>query len=72
MDRLYTSISTSNWLLAQNITSVGTLVSNRVSLPDEVKHAKNRDEFKSSMYWEQEKGNLALCIYTTNSKSNGK
>ena len=26
MDRLYTSISTSNWLLAQNITSVGTLL----------------------------------------------
>ena len=69
MDRLYTSISTSNLLLAQNITSVGTLASNRVRLPDEVKHAKNRDEFESSMYWEQEEGNLALCIYTTNSKS---
>ena len=55
--------------MAQNITSVGTLVSNRVRLPDEVKHAKNRDEFESSMYWEQEEGNLALCIYTTNSKS---
>ena len=72
MDRLYTSISTSNWLLARNITSVGTLVSNRVRLPDEVRDVKDRDELDSSMHWEQEKGNLALCAYTTKSKSKGK
>ena len=66
MDRLCTSISTAIWLLAQNFTSVGTLVSNLVTLPDEVKDAKNRDEFESSMYWEQEEGNLAFCVYTTN------
>ena len=59
-ERAYTSISTSNWLLAQDIASVGMLVSNRVGLPDEVKDAKNRDEFKSSMYWEQDEGNLAF------------
>ena len=43
MDRLYKSISISNWLLAPKITSVGTLVSNIVSLSDEVKDAKNRN-----------------------------
>ena len=72
MDRLYTSISTSNCLLAQNIASVGTLVSNRVRLPDEVRDVKDRDELDSSMHWVQEKGNLALGVYTTKSKSKGK
>ena len=50
MDRLYISISTSNWLLAENIISDGTLVSNRVGLPDEIKDEKNRNEFESSKY----------------------
>ena len=63
MEMLYTSISTSNWLLARNITSVGKLVSNHVGLPDEVKDAKkkNRDEFESSMHWEQEQV-ILLCV----------
>ena len=45
MNRLCTSISTSNWLLIQNITSVATPVSNCVGLSNKVKDAKNRDEF---------------------------
>ena len=72
MNRLYKSISTSNWLLKHNITSVGTLVSNRVGLPDKLKDASQRDELESTMHWEQEHGNLALCAYTTKSKSKGK
>ena len=51
MDRLCTSISTSNWQLTQNIASAGMLIFNRVGLPDEVKDAKNRDEFESSLHW---------------------
>ena len=72
MDQLYTSISTSNWLLKHNITLVGTLVSNCIGLLDEVKDASQQDEFESTMHWEQEHGNLALCAYTTKSKSKGK
>ena len=72
MDRLYTSISTSNWLLKHNITLVGTLVSNCVGLPDEVKDASQQDEFESTIHWEQEHGNLALCAYTTKSKQKEK
>ena len=72
MNRLYISISTLNWLLARNILSVGTLVPNRVGLPNEVKDAKNRDEFETSMYWEQEEGNLGSCAYNTKSKCKGK
>lgn len=69
MDRLYTSISTLNWLLARNIISVGALFSNRVGLPDELKDARNRDEFENSMPWKQKEDNLALC--TTKSKFKG-
>ena len=72
MNWLYKSISTSNWLLKHNITSVGTLVSNHVGLPDKLKDASQRDELESTMHWEQEHGNLALCAYTTKSKSKGK
>lgn len=72
MDRLYTSISKSNWLLTRNIISVGTLVFIPVGLPDEIKDARNRSEFEKVIHWEQEEGNLALCAYTTKSKSKGK
>ena len=72
IDRLYTSISTANWLLEQDVTTVGTLVTNRVGLPDEVKDTKSRNEFESTLHWEKEHGNLALCVYTTKSKSKGK
>ena len=72
MDRLCTPISKSNWLLTQNIISVGTLVFVPVGLPDEVKDARNRDEFEKTMHWEEEEGNLASCAYTTKSKSKGK
>ena len=40
MDRLYTSISRANWLLKNEITVVGTLVTNRIGLPDDHKNAK--------------------------------
>lgn len=72
MDRLYTSISTANLLLARGITVVGTLTTNRLGLPDELKAPKDRDEFESTMHWEKEEGNIALCAYTTKSKSKGK
>ena len=72
MDRLYTSISTTKWLLERDITVVGTLVSNRVGLPAELKDGKERNEFDSTIHWEKEDGDICLCTYTTKSKSKGK
>ena len=69
MNRLYTSIPTANWLLSREITVVGTLQSNRLGLPDELKNPKDRDEFQSTIRWEKDKGNIALCAYNTKSKS---
>lgn len=62
MDRLYTSISTVRWLLSKDITTVGTLQSNRLGLPDELKNPKEREEFQ--IHWEKEKGDMALCNVT--------
>ena len=72
MDRLYTTVSTANWLLKNEITVVGTLVSNRIGLPDDLKNANQRGEFESTMHWEKIEGDLSLCTYTTKSKSKGK
>ena len=71
MDRLYTSVSTAKWLLSRNITLVGTLQSNRIGLPDELKNPKERSEFESTIHWEKQHGNIALCTYTTKTKSKG-
>ena len=50
MDKLYTSISTENWLLKNEITIVGTLVANRNGLPDDLGNAKKRVEFETTMH----------------------
>ena len=50
MDRLYTSIPIANWLLEKHITIVGTLMTNRRGIPDEVKIVTNREERSGIMF----------------------
>ena len=66
------SISTVNRFLKNEITVVGTLVTNRIGFPDDLKNSKQRGEFGSTMHWEKTEGDLSLCTYTTKSKSKGK
>ena len=66
------SISTANWLLKNEITVVGTLKTNHIGLPDDLKNVKQRGEFESTMHLEKTEGYLSLCTYTTKSKSKGK
>ena len=61
-----------NWLLKNEITVVGTRVTDCIDLPDDLKNVKQRGEFESTMQWEKMDGNLSLCTYTTKSKSKGK
>ena len=49
-DRLYTSISLENWLLERGITTVGTLNTNRIRIPDEIKQTKDREEFSATCH----------------------
>ena len=43
MDRLYTSVEITNWLLEKNITIVGTVQKGRVGFPEEVFDTKIRE-----------------------------
>ena len=72
MDRLYTSVSTAIWLREQKITVVGTLMMNRIGIPDEIKAVRNRENFSVTIHFEEEKKDLALMSYNVKTKSKGK
>ena len=69
---MYTSIALANWLLENNITTVGTLNTTRIGVPDELKKAEGRDEFSATCHFEAQNGNLCLNSYTVKTKSKGK
>ena len=50
MDRLYTSIPTTRWLLDLNVTVIGTLQHNRSGIPKEIKSVNNRDDLSAIAY----------------------
>ena len=49
-DRLYTSVPPAKWLLDRNITTVGTLNTVRIGIPDELKDTKCRENFGVSFH----------------------
>ena len=59
MDRLYSSIPIAQWLLEHNITMFGTLKSNRVGIPPEI---KEREIDSYEIYWD-ESGNMNISSY---------
>ena len=69
---MYTSIALANWLMENNITTVGTLNTTRTGVPDELKKAEGRDEFSATCHFEAHNGNLCLNSYTVKTKSKGK
>ena len=70
-DRLSTSISLANWLLERGITTVGTLNTNRIGQPDEIKQTKDCEEFNVTCHVDSS-GNLYLTSYAVRTKSKGK
>ena len=71
MDMLYTSISIAQWLLEKKITVVGTLQTNCIGILDKLKSTKDREDLSATIYWEEEKKDMAMCTYTVKTKSNG-
>ena len=53
MDRLYTAVPTSQWLLEKDIAMVGTLNHNRIVLPNELKTTEGREDLSSKTFWEE-------------------
>ena len=72
MDRLYTSVEITNWLLEKNITIVGTVQKGRVDFPEEVFETKNREVLSKTCHFEKDKKDLCLSSYTVQTKSEGK
>ena len=72
MDRLYTSVAIAKWLREKSITVIGTLVTNRIGIPDEVKAVRHRENFSMTVHFEEERKDMALCSYNVKTKSKGK
>ena len=68
-DRLYTSIPMALWLLDRGKTSVGTLQSNRKTIPAEIREIKDRETNSYEIYWEKNNVILNLHSYEVNAKS---
>ena len=71
-DRLYTSVEQAEWLLERRITDVGTLLTNRIGIPAELKECKTRDVYSRTCHFEKEDKDLCLMSYTVKTKSKGK
>ena len=68
-DRLYTSIPMALWLLDRGKTSVGTLQSNRKTIPAEIREIKDRETNSYEIYWEKNNVILNLHSYVVKAKS---
>ena len=58
-------------LLAQNITTIGTLQMNRVGLPTDIKSLTGREEFDYQIRWEKEHSIINVHSYAVHTKSKG-
>ena len=70
-DRLYTSFSIELWLYENNITSLGTMQSNRKGIPAEMLDYKHREDLSSEIYWQKD-GPLSLSSYVVKTQSGKK
>ena len=70
MDRLYTSISLANWLYERDII-IGTLMTNRIGIPAEIKKTDNWPGLCTTIHWEAAEKNLVLHPYAVKTKSKG-
>ena len=61
MDRLFTSFEVPDWLLKRNVTMIGTIMSNRVGIPPEIKPVTNREENSYLLFWRKD----GLCNIST-------
>ena len=67
MNRLYTSITTTRWILDLNVTVIGTLQNNQSAIPKEIKSVNNRDDLSAIVYWTDDNLNLSSHVVKTKS-----
>ena len=67
-----TSLPLPDWLLAKDVTSVGTLVANWRGLPKEFIKTTEREEFSYKVLWRKDEPYMSLHSYVVKRKSTGK
>ncbi|KAF0287262.1 PiggyBac transposable element-derived protein 2 [Amphibalanus amphitrite] len=72
MDRLYTSIPLTEWMLERDITVVGTMNITRRGIPPEIKSLDGREDKSYVMMWEAQDKRLSLHSYAVTTKSSGR
>ena len=70
-DNYYTSLPCAEYLMRNNITTIGTMRANRQGIPKEVKDTKGREQNSYQPYWDKRTGKVSLHSYVVNTKSKG-
>ena len=72
-DRLYTSYQLTNWLLSKNITTTGTLMSNKKGIPKHLLSVTDRDTPSCEVLYDTNtEGRVSLHSYVVSTKGNQK
>ena len=72
MDRYFTSVQLSEWLLDRKITVVGMMKENRVGMPPEIKRIENREERLTVFAYNSDNGKDKMLISYIDKKKSGK
>ena len=64
-DNLYTSVPLAKKLLERSISCIGTLRSNRVGIPKEVKEVNGRERYSTETWWESTDEYMTITSYIT-------
>ena len=67
MDRLYTSTTTTKWLLNKNITMIGTMQYNRSGIPKEIKSVDDWEDLLCRVHWANNDINFLSYVVKTKS-----
>ena len=68
-DLVYTSVPLAKWLLYRDITTVGTLNTVKIGIPDKLKHTTCRENFSVTCHIESKEKNLYITTYSVKTKS---
>ena len=71
MDRYFTSVPLSEWLIERKIMVVGTMKENRVGIPPGIKGIQDRAERSTVFLYNKDNGKNKMLISYTDKKKSG-
>ena len=72
INRLYTSVELSKWLLTRNITTVGTVQKGWHGIPHKLFDVKGREKFTVTCHYKEKEKDMCITSYTVTKTSKGK